>query len=61
LGEEEIVLTEKLKKLRKPFFTKWWFLTGITAAITGSAFLFSGSSSPPDSPLPEAPDLPSGN
>lgn len=61
LGEEEIVLIEKLEKLRKPFFRKWWFLTGTAAAITGSAFLFLGSSSLQDSPLPEAPDFPSGN
>ena len=62
LGEEEIVLTEIMEKLNKPFFTKWWFLTGSAAALTGGVFLILGGSGQTSlSPLPEAPDFPGGN
>ena len=59
LGPEELVLTEKLQLIRKPLFTRWWFLTGSAAALTGGAFLILGGSGQSAlSPLPEAPDFP---
>jgi hypothetical protein len=58
LDQREITLLEKLVKIRRPFYSKWWFLTGTAAAITGSAVFLLGSGGQPQGPLPEPPNFP---
>ncbi len=59
LGPEEIKLEEKLEAIKRPFYSKWWFLTGTAAAATGSAvFLFGPGKSNPAPPLAGNPEFP---
>jgi hypothetical protein len=59
-GQQEMRLTEKLDKIKTPFYRKWWFLTGSALAIGGgTAFAVLGNEKTPAAkPLPEAPDFP---
>jgi len=57
LDQEEMVLTETLSKVSKPIFTRWWFLTGTTAALASGAYFLLGQGSEAQ-PLPEPPDFP---
>lgn len=58
LDQNEITLLEKLVKIKSPFYSKWWFLTGTAAAITGSAVFLLGSGGQAEGPLPVPPNFP---
>jgi len=59
LGPEEIITEENLEAIKKPFYSKWWFLTGTAAAAAGSAvLLFGPGKSNPPPPLAGNPEFP---
>lgn len=53
---KKIQLIEELTKLRKPFYTKWWFWTGSVAVASASALVLIPRDKPLK-PLPEPPDF----
>jgi hypothetical protein len=60
LGPEELRLSEKLEAIKRPFYRKWWFLSGTTAALAGSAAYFFGGkkTAKPPEPLASHPEFP---
>jgi len=60
LGPEELRLSEKLEAIKKPFYRKWWFLSGTAGALAGGAVYFLGGkeTTKPPEPLASHPEFP---
>jgi len=60
LGPEELRFSEKLDAIKKPFYRKWWFLSGTAGALAGSAVYFLGGkeTTKPPEPLAGHPEFP---
>jgi len=57
-GQQEMRLTEKLEKVKSPFYKSWWFLTSTATALAGGTYALLREPAAKPQPLPEAPDFP---